>query len=63
MGLGNPNLIHGIQLRKVATQAFQLGCNRSVINVPLIALKHQGSLVGFRFRKFRKLILQRGSNG
>ena len=63
VGFSNPNFIHQGQLRKIVTQTFQLGCDRSVFNVPLVTLKHQDSLIGFRFDKFGEFLLQRGSNG
>ena len=63
VGFSNPNFIHQGQLRKIVTQTFQLGCDRSVIDVPLVTLKHQNSLIGFRCDKFWEFLLQRGSNG
>ena len=63
VGFSNPNLIHQAQLRKIATKVFQFGCDRSGIDVPLVALKHHDSLVGFRGYKLRELFLQCGSNG
>src|SRR5580658_2684638 len=61
--LCDPDLIDRLQQRDIASQNVDLSGKRSVIQLPLITLKHQQSLLSLSFNELRRLVLKRGSDG